>query len=1805
MKRLDSGLLIDTLHGVWSALESTHSSHGSKPSANPAAFTQERSFSRVQEGPVEKVFRSVLSQLNPSQLSDTEYQRYIPASDQVVEDQIDHIHWCYTAYDVIISELNAVTQFTPLNEDSNSDSENSDICESTLKAMLDLHDAIPESDSNSEQYSQNADSIGSQDLDLLQSMVPAEDGELGVTSATTSINHLVDGGLNIPIYDYNYDSEPMVPTEVSELGIVTTTTSINHLIDGGLDVPMQGVGETCDDAISVDEGSHVSNTPPSKSGEGGSDNYSTPPLQQWRYDTTPQVVPGQVVETNPVPVVGVSTPASSDELFASQPTATSDEVLFPTPPTDNLQAPVPSDSNPVPFAIDPKYSNDRQPPATSKNWKHRKPPQVPALQTTKNRQKAATDTSKQPKTDTQDQKLQRVVLEALTAAKQKTDRQAANRKKKTSSLFKSPSTTTVKFKHSLVDNDGRLAVKVRKVNVEEKEAAPTTTTNQIFKNAPLIASKTHSDYDSPAIGAATPDKSEPSLFAKTASPAKPSSSSSASLKKQQTLPEVSASTLFKESTPVDSSGDVSDLRKVRFAAPNREKKPPLGMISNTTKRSKSEDAASSSAVYTPIPILPLSDVSQVSKVQSAATDCSPELFSMSSFNHQLVNNPVVGCVTSQGSDTPRGPVQLDFDKSCDRSQSHSQSSSIASRGPVRLQFDDKSSSQPTSGAAATLVPNSVTVIDSSDQSTHSGDNMTAVSVDLLASMKPPSISLPVGCNSPDGCTPAKDDGNDTCSTALVDLDQSPGGSVFNEEKVNVSVGQASTETDNKRVTGGSDLRLTSALRSSSKAGPSIPTSVRFDDIPTTRCRLTSLHNGRCYLRPETGPPSYASLLQLEENVPPRFAAIQEKVTTPTTNVGFVHSSKLRYRPLKAPPSVQELIASGVNDTIKSKKGCILSNLTQPTALATKSPLAGRVKENKGLLKGELPTLIMCCLDVIADVGESEFPDPSKDEILLLAMTVHNSAHLTDSSSDITHVVASEKVLPLPALSANIKIHPVASEQVLVITTLRLITEIDPDILLGWDIQRFSFGYLSTRAHACNIDVAEVLGRAPSESRMNPTDKKDTSTVIKISGRIMMNCWRTMRSELRLASDTLQAAVKYALGKSIPRFSHKRISILLKHQNPSKRSYAANHLVSTITLSVEVCCHLDTINRTVELARLYGIQFTEILTRGSQFRVENMFVRLAKPLNYLMISPSRVMVEQQNRQEGVPFVMEPHSNYYNDPVIVLDFRSLYPSIVIAYNLCYSTCVGKISNTRRKKIGPIDNYNIPKEFLNSKTQKNQTFIAPNSCGYVTPEIRKGLFPRMLSEILGTRFAVQDALKKARAEGDVVTEAILNSRQIGLKMIANVTYGYTAATMSGRMPCSDIADSIVLLARQTLERIIKDVETHPTWCAKVIYGDTDSLFVCLPGSTVKRAFEVGQQIVQHASATNPSPVKLKLEKVYKPCIMVTKKRYVGNAYEAPDSEPKFDAKGVECIRRDQCRATSKIQEMALRRLFETNSLEEVKKYVQKQLQKIQVGDINSHDLILRQEVKLGTYANPSQLPPSATVAREMIKNDHLSEPLFNERVPYLVANSKVVRLSDMVIHPLALLGQKVPSITVNSTYYITKQICPPLERVLGLAGANITNWLMTIPRSRQHGVANSVVKSVGSVSMAYQMQGKGEDDAQEILKCANRSIACTAASGTLHDYVTTSLCVICRSEKSPTVRPVCVTCSANPMASKMVAAARKSAALEQIQQLHATCSNCSQTEDCSIFDSCTSLDCTVPWKKQRAQLNLAAAEGALELW
>ena len=318
------------------------------------------------------------------------------------------------------------------------------------------------------------------------------------------------------------------------------------------------------------------------------------------------------------------------------------------------------------------------------------------------------------------------------------------------------------------------------------------------------------------------------------------------------------------------------------------------------------------------------------------------------------------------------------------------------------------------------------------------------------------------------------------------------------------------------------------------------------------------------------------------------------------------------------------------------------------------------------------------------------------------------------------------------------------------------------------------------------------------------------------------------------------------------------------------------------------------------------------------------------------------------------------------------------------------------------------------------------------------------------------------------------LLNARQLGLKLMANVTYGYTSATYSGRMPCIEVADSIVQTGRETLEKAQEMIHSRPEWGASVVYGDTDSLFVALPGRTKDQAFVIGNQIADAVSAANPKPIKLKFEKVsnrslcslpkltpqvYMGSVLMAKKRYVGFKYEHPDEvEPVFDAKGIETIRRDGFPAQGKIEEVCLKMLFRHQDLSQIKEYCRQEWTKILQGRVSIQDFIVAKEVRLGSYSEKGVPPPGAAVAYRRILKDPRDEPQYAERVPYIISNAEGRRLIDRARTPEEMLASR--SLNIDAEYYIRNLLIPPLSRIFNLVGADVENWYETMPRTKRAG-------------------------------------------------------------------------------------------------------------------------------------------------
>ena len=262
------------------------------------------------------------------------------------------------------------------------------------------------------------------------------------------------------------------------------------------------------------------------------------------------------------------------------------------------------------------------------------------------------------------------------------------------------------------------------------------------------------------------------------------------------------------------------------------------------------------------------------------------------------------------------------------------------------------------------------------------------------------------------------------------------------------------------------------------------------------------------------------------------------------------------------------------------------------------------------------------------------------------------------------------------------------------------------------------------------------------------------------------------------------------------------------------------------------------------------------------------------------------------------------------MLVFDFQSLYPSVMIAFNLCYSTCLGNIKelfdpNTKLKRFGVSKfsdlNLNIIEDIFNNfgeeeafEKLKSYVFVTPNKVAFLRKNIKEGVIPKMLLEFLMSRIMIKNSAKLYNSER---IKKILHERQAAIKLFMNVTYGYTGASFTGRMPCGEVADSVVELGKFCLTTCINELneQSDKYGGGKVIYGDTDSIFYHLKNRSMEEAFEIGKRVAKDITIKFPYPIELKFEKVYESLIMVSKKRYYGKRYETFGGEPKYEGKGL----------------------------------------------------------------------------------------------------------------------------------------------------------------------------------------------------------------------------------------------------------------------------------------------------------------------
>ncbi len=357
------------------------------------------------------------------------------------------------------------------------------------------------------------------------------------------------------------------------------------------------------------------------------------------------------------------------------------------------------------------------------------------------------------------------------------------------------------------------------------------------------------------------------------------------------------------------------------------------------------------------------------------------------------------------------------------------------------------------------------------------------------------------------------------------------------------------------------------------------------------------------------------------------------------------------------------------------------------------------KQKSTSVQHEAQYMSIMSLEIHVETKGNMVPHPEEDQVICVFWCIQSDDEDFDSN-----VAASRTHLGILAVSEEggmaqsisnlvaVDVEEEPTELDLINRMVDIVRHYDPDILTGYEVHGGSWGYLIERARTkYDYNLCDEFSRMKSQSHGRFGKENDkwgfnhTST-IRVTGRHMINIWRAMRGELNLLQYTMENVVFHLLHRRIPHYSYHDLTQWYNSSKPRDFAKVIDYYVSRVQLDLEILEQNELVPRTSEQARLLGVDFFSVFSRGSQFKVESLMFRIAKPENFLLVSPSRKQVGQQNALECLPLVMEPQSAFYNSPLLVLDFQSLYPSVMIAYNYCYSTFLGRVVGWRgQDKMG----------------------------------------------------------------------------------------------------------------------------------------------------------------------------------------------------------------------------------------------------------------------------------------------------------------------------------------------------------------------------------------------------------------------------------------------------------------------------------------------------------------------------------------
>lgn len=419
------------------------------------------------------------------------------------------------------------------------------------------------------------------------------------------------------------------------------------------------------------------------------------------------------------------------------------------------------------------------------------------------------------------------------------------------------------------------------------------------------------------------------------------------------------------------------------------------------------------------------------------------------------------------------------------------------------------------------------------------------------------------------------------------------------------------------------------------------------------------------------------------------------------------------------------------------------------------------------------------------------------------------------------------------------------EKDLLVKFFGLVESFDPDIFTGYNTWGFDDRYLYirlTKIHKLDY-LLESISRIPNMGCTLENKHLNSGAygfnefnIFTCPGRETFDLIMYIRREYKLDSYKLDSVAKhFNLDKGKEDMPYKRLFEILDkgNESPGEMKMVCEYCVQDAYLVVELMEKLCFIPNCIEMAKSTRVPMNWLLLKGQQCKVFSQMVYESR-LNDFVV-PVFKSTGKGEKFKGAT-VLTARRGAYFEPVAGLDFKSLYPSIMIAYNMCYSTLV---VDQKYMDLPGIE-YEVVEwvERYDDGTEKEYKFTFVQNV--------KGILPDILERLWESRNQCKREMKKCRG---TFRAMVLNGKQLAIKVTMNSVYGFTGAS-NGMLPCKPIAASVTAKGREMIEITSKMAEE--LYSCITTYGDSVPGYqkVCLEGGSVRidSLFGLGYNIVKY---------------------------------------------------------------------------------------------------------------------------------------------------------------------------------------------------------------------------------------------------------------------------------------------------------------------------------------------------------------------